>query len=133
MVVKRLIQALTVALLCAGCITTPEVAKPPQKVAKAAKGYLRMASGCAPRVAFCIVVEDDPPIYYETEKICQENLDEMTGLVKFQLLRNMVPGPYMIDKICGDKTDLANYNIYINLLADQMRLQLEGRKKGEGV
>ena len=114
-------------------MTTPEVAKPPQKVAKASKGYLRAASGCAPRVAFCIVVEDDPPIYYETEEKCQENLEEMTGLAKFHLFRRMVPGPYMIDKVCGDKSDIANYHIYINLLADQMRLQLEGTKKGGGV
>tara|TARA_Y100000817_G_C16672948_1_gene462349 strand:- start:114 stop:449 length:336 start_codon:yes stop_codon:yes gene_type:complete len=111
-------------------MTTPEVAKPPQK---ASQGFVRAGAGCAPRVAFCVMIEDDPVIEYASEKTCKKSLPEMEALVQFHLTAKLIPGPYMIDTLCGDEVDLKNYEIYLNLLAEQMRVQLEGTKKGGGV
>ncbi len=130
MVATRLIQALTVALLCAGCMTTPEAAKPSQK---ASKSFVRAGAGCAPRVAFCVMIEDDPVIEYASEKTCKKSLGEMEALVQYHMINRLLPGPYLIDTLCGDEVDLKNYSIYLHLLTEQMRVQLEGTKKRGGV
>jgi hypothetical protein len=110
-------------------MTTPEVAKPPQK---ASQGFVRAGAGCAPRVAFCVMIKDDPVIEYASEKTCKKSLPEMEALVQFHLTAKLTPGPYLIDTLCGSTSDLESYEIYIRLIAEQMRVQIEGTKKGGG-
>ena len=74
------------------------------------------------------MIEDDPIIEYASEKTCKKSLPEMEALVQFHLTAKLIPGPYMIDTLCGDQLDLKNYEIYLNLLAEQMRVQLEHKK-----
>lgn len=129
-VASHLIRALTVALLCAGCASTPEIAKPSQRPAEK---LVRAGGGCAPRVAFCVMIEDDPVIHFDTEKSCNDSLEEMRHTVELHLHRNMIPGPYLIDTLCGDHADIRNYESYLRILAEQLRVQIEGTKKGGGV
>ena len=121
------LAVLTALLLCLGCTTTPETAKPP------VHEVLRAGAGCAPRVAFCVLIEDDPVVKYETVGDCREVRHEMQTTVELYLTQKMMPGPYLIDVICGDRADLTNYGIYLEMLAAQMLSQLKGQKKRGGV
>ncbi len=130
MFIKRLSEALMVALVCIGCMYTPEAAKPPQRPVEK---LVRAGGGCAPRVAFCVMIEDRPIIHFDTEKSCTDSLDEMRYTVELHLRHNRIPGPYLIDTLCGDRADINGFEIYLRLLTEQLRVQIECTKKGGGI
>ena len=57
----------------------------------------------------------------------------MQTTVELYLTQKMMPGPYMIDVICGDRDDITNYGVYLEMLAAQLLDQLKGQKKRGGV